>query len=146
MAVDNAGATILQANTNKLRGPLDTVDLEELPDSRERAGAPVLWPFCEGQIGVWEMFSDNSYLSGIVDRQRLQVATPIDLRIKKAESFSQELRQGFWQKLKKIPRLLGCPRLWRRKASKRKKSYGNSIICVWPWQNIKFLTENTSLF
>ena len=47
---------------------LDTVHLEELPDSRERAGALVLWASCEGQIDVWEMFSDNSYLSAILDR------------------------------------------------------------------------------
>ena len=42
MAVVNTGATTFQANTRKLRRPLDTVDLEEIPDSRERAGAPVL--------------------------------------------------------------------------------------------------------
>ena len=60
MAVVNTGATIRQANTSKPRRPLDTVDKEELPDSREREGAPVLWLSCEGQIDVWEMFSDNS--------------------------------------------------------------------------------------
>ena len=75
------------------------MDLEELPDSRERAGA--LWLSCEGQIDVWEMFSDNSYLSAVLDRQGLQFAAPIDLRTKKAESFSPQLIQGFWQKLKK---------------------------------------------
>ena len=42
MAVISTGATIFQANISKPRRPLDTVDLEELPDSRERAGAPVL--------------------------------------------------------------------------------------------------------
>ena len=36
MAVVNAGATIFQANISKLRRPLDTVGLEELPDSCER--------------------------------------------------------------------------------------------------------------
>ena len=56
---------------------------------------------CEGEIDVWEMFSDNSYLSAILDQQGLQVAAPIDLRTKKAESFSPQLIQGFWQKLKK---------------------------------------------
>ena len=61
MAVVNTGATIFQANTSKLRRPLDTVDLEELPDSRERARAPVLWLSCEGRRDVWEMFSDNSF-------------------------------------------------------------------------------------
>ena len=101
MAVVNTGATILQANTGKLRRPLDTVDLEELLDSLERAGAPVLWLSCEGQIDVWEMFSDNSYSSAILDRQGLQVAAPIGLRTKKAEHFSPQLTQGFWHKLKK---------------------------------------------
>ena len=50
MAVISTGATILQANTSKLRRPLDTVYLEELTDSRERTRAPVLWLSCEGQI------------------------------------------------------------------------------------------------
>ena len=61
MAAVNTGATILQANISKLRRPLDTVDLVELPDSRERTRAPVLWLSCEGQLDVWEMFSDNSF-------------------------------------------------------------------------------------
>ena len=82
MAVVSKGATTFQANISKLRRPLDTVDLEELPDSRKGAGAPVLWLSCEGQIDVWELFSDNSYLSAILDRQGLQVAAPIDLRTK----------------------------------------------------------------
>ena len=94
-AVKNTGTTILQANISKLRRPLHTVDLEELPDSRERAGAPMPWLSCEGQIDVWEMLSDNSYLSAILDRQGLQVAAPIDLRTKNAESFSPQLLQGF---------------------------------------------------
>ena len=101
MAAVNTGATILQANMSKLRRPLDTVDSEELPDSRERAGAPVLWRSCEGQSDVWEMFSDNSDLSAFLDRQGRQVAAPIDLRTKKAESFSPQLLKGFWHKLNK---------------------------------------------
>ena len=80
---------------------MGTVDVEELPDSRERARAPVLWLSCECQIDVWEMFSDNSFLSAILDRQGLQVAAPIDLRTKKAESFSPQLIQGFWQNIRK---------------------------------------------
>ena len=92
-----------EANISKLRRPLDTVDLEELQDSRERAGLS-----CEGQIDVWEMFSDNSYLSAIPDRQGLQVAAPIDLRTKKAESFSPQLLQGLLAEAsrKRNPRLL----------------------------------------
>ena len=107
MAVISTGATIFQANVSKLRRLLGTVDLEELPDSREREGAPVLWLPCEGQIDVWELFSDNSYLSAIFDRQGLLVAAPVDLRTKMAESFSSQMLQGFWFKLKKrIPRSL----------------------------------------
>ena len=49
MAVIITGATTLQANGSKLRRPLGTVDLEELPNSRERTGAPVLWLSCDGQ-------------------------------------------------------------------------------------------------
>ena len=49
MVVINTGAFIFQVNASKLRRPLDTVDLEELPDSRERTGAPVLWFSCEVQ-------------------------------------------------------------------------------------------------
>ena len=72
----------------KLRRPLDTVDLEEPPDSCERTGAPVLWLSCEGQTVVLELFSDNSYLSAIFDRPGVMVAAPVDLRTKKAEDFS----------------------------------------------------------
>ena len=53
MIVVSTGASIFQVNASKLRIPLDTVDMEELPDSRERAGAPVLWLSCEGQKDVW---------------------------------------------------------------------------------------------
>ena len=60
MAVVNTGATIFQANISKLRRPLNTVDLEELLDPRERARAPVLWLSCEGQTDVLELFSENS--------------------------------------------------------------------------------------
>ena len=61
----------------------------------------MLWLSCEGQVDVWEQFSDNSSLSAILDRQGLLVAAPVDLRTKKAESFSPQLLQGFWSKLKK---------------------------------------------
>ena len=61
----------------------------------------MLWFSCEGQIDVREMFSDNSYLSAILDRQGLQVAAPIDFRTKKAESFSAQLSRGFQHMLKK---------------------------------------------
>ena len=93
MALVNTRATIFQANISKLRRPLDNVDLEELPDSHEREGALVLWLSCEGQADVWSCSLDNSYLSAILDRQGLQVAAPIDLRTKQAESFSPQLQK-----------------------------------------------------
>ena len=61
----------------------------------------MLWLSCEGRVDVWELFADSSYLSAIIDRQGLSVAAPIDLRTKKAGSFSPQLLQGFWFKPKK---------------------------------------------
>ena len=52
MAVISTGASIVLLNVCKLRKPSGTVDLEELPESRERTGARVLWLSCEGQIDV----------------------------------------------------------------------------------------------
>ena len=83
------------------------MDLEEPPDSCERTGALVLWLSCEGQTDVWELFSDNSYLSAILDRQGLMVAAPADLRIKSADSFSPQALQSFWSKKKlKNPKIV----------------------------------------
>ena len=73
-AVINIGSAICQANISKLGIPLHTVDLEELPHSRERVGALVLCLSCQGQADVWEFFSDNSHLSAILDRQGLLFA------------------------------------------------------------------------
>ena len=47
MAVISNGASIFQVHVSKLRRPSGAVDLEELPDSRARTGAPVLWLSCE---------------------------------------------------------------------------------------------------
>ena len=58
MTVISTDATIVQANVSKLRRPLDTVDLGELPDSRERTRTPLLWLSCEGQKDVWELLSE----------------------------------------------------------------------------------------
>ena len=49
MVVISTGASIFQENASKSRRPSHTVHLEELPDSRERTGALVLWLSCEGQ-------------------------------------------------------------------------------------------------
>ena len=96
----NTGTSIFQVNASKQRRPLDTVDLEEPPDSCEGTGAP----------DVLELFSDNTYLSAILDRQRLMVAAPLDLRTKKAESFSPQALQGFWSKMNiKNPKIVEMP-------------------------------------
>ena len=101
MVVIITGTSILQVNASKLRRPSDTADLEESPDSCERTGALVFSLSCEDQTDVWELFSDNFYLSAILDRQGLMVATQVDLRIKKADSFSLQLLQGFWSRIKR---------------------------------------------
>ena len=100
MVVIIIGTSILQVNDSKLRRPLDTADLEESPGSCEQTWAPVFFLSCEGQTDVWELFSDNSYLRAVLDRKGLMVAAPADLRIKKADSFSPQLFQGFWSRIK----------------------------------------------
>ena len=100
MVVINTDTFIFHGSASKLRRPLDTVDLEERPESCDRTGAPVSWLSCEGQTDVWELFSDNSCLSAILDRQGLMVAAAVRQRTKKAESFSPEALQGFWPKMK----------------------------------------------
>ena len=100
MVVINTGTSIFQLNARRLRRPLDTMDQEEPPDSCKRTGALVSWLSCECQIDVWELFSDNSYLSAKLGRQGLMVAAPADQRTKKAEGFSPQALQGFWSKIK----------------------------------------------
>ena len=91
---------------SKIRRRLDTVELEEPPDSRERAGAPVLRLSCEGQTDV-NCFLTIHIWGALLDRQGLQVAAPADLRNKKIEHFSPLLLQGFWSKLKiKNPKIV----------------------------------------
>ena len=54
---------------------------------------------------VWELFSDNSNLTAILDR--LSVAAPVDLRTQNTESLSPQLLHGFWSKLKeKNPKIV----------------------------------------
>ena len=147
MGVISTGASIYQENVSKQRRLLNTVDLEELPDSRERTGAPVLWLSCERQMDVWELFSDKSYLSAILDRQGLWVAAPVDLRTKKTESFSPQLLHGFWSKLKKKSQdCRDVPDGYHQKPDAKNKLYGKSAVCACPYQNIKFLVVNISLF
>ena len=61
----------------------------------------MLWLSCEGQMDVRELFSDNSYLSAVLDRQGLLVAPTMGLRTKKTEKLLTQLLQGFWSKFKK---------------------------------------------
>ena len=100
MVVINTGTSMFQVNASKLRRPRDTVDLEESPDSCKRTRSAVLWLSCEGQIDVWELFSDRSWLIAILDRQGHTVAAPVEFRTKKAEGFSQQAVQGFGSKFK----------------------------------------------
>ena len=100
---------------------------------------------CESQIDVWELLSDSSYLSAFFDRQGLFVA-PMDLRAKIAESFSPQLLQGFWSKLKKEnPKIVVMSPTVPTNSFKQ-KWYGNSTIRVCPWQSIKSLAENIPCF
>ena len=131
MVVISTGASIYQVNASKLRRLVNTVDLEKLQDSRERTGAPVLWLSFEGQKGVWELFSDNSYLSAILDRQGLSVAAPVDLRTKKRESFWPQLSQGFWSKLKKKnPKTVVMYPNVTTKNSKKKANHMATVLFV----------------
>ena len=100
MIVISAGASIFPINASKLWRPLDTVDVEEPPDSCERTRTLVLWVSCAGKQTSGELFTDNSYLSAILDWQGHMVAAPADLRTKKAEGFSPQALQGFWSKIK----------------------------------------------
>ena len=102
MVVINTAANIFQVNANKLRRLLDTVDLQEHPDSYERTGAPVLWLSCESQRDVWELFSDNSYLSAILDRQRLMVAASCECEsVLSVQSYLTKIRQPLYKNLQK---------------------------------------------
>ena len=55
MVVISTGASIFEVDASRLIRPSDTVDLEEVPDSRERTGAPVLWLSNKGQTNVWRV-------------------------------------------------------------------------------------------
>ena len=105
----------------------------------------MLWLTCEGQIDVVEIFSDNSYMSAIFDREGLQVAAPIDLRTNKTESFSPQLIQGFWQKIKKKNTKIVVMSPTAETKSFKKKWYGNRTNYVLTWQN-KFLAETLPYF
>ena len=103
---------------------------------------------CEGQVDAWEMFSDNSYLSAILDRQGLQVTAPVDLRTKKAEIFTPQLLQGLLVQAEEKESQDRCDvsECCYEEPQATRSYFRNNTICAWPWQNTKSLSENTSLF
>ena len=108
------------------------LDLEELPDLRQRTGAPVLWFSCEGQKDVWELFSDNSYLSAILDRQGLMLAAPVDLRTKRSEGFSPQPLQLFLSNIKtNNPKIVVMsPTVFTHHTNHKKKSFMATVPSV----------------
>ena len=120
---------------SRQRRPLDTVDLREPPDSCERTGAPRAVGFL---VKVKPMSGNCalkiSYLTAILGRHGLMDAAPADLK-KKAECFSPQLLQGFWSMLKTKDVVM--VQLSSLNTLTKKKSYGNIIVCSWPWQSIR---------
>ena len=94
MVVINTGASIFHVNASKLRRFLDTLDLEEQLRVSEQEHLCCGY-LVKGRTEFWDLFADNSYLSAILDRHGLLVTAPINLRKKKAESFSPQALQGF---------------------------------------------------
>ena len=92
----------------------------------------MLWLSREGQIDVWELFSDNSYLSAILDRQGLLVAAPMDPRTKKAESSSPQLLQSLRFKLKtKNPKIVVMsPAVTARSFKQKEVVWPQYHLCV----------------
>ena len=105
---DLAPLSFRQKKEQIIRGFLDNVDLEELPDSRERTGAFVLWLSCEGQADVWDMFQTILiWAPFLTDKDFFLLAAPIDFRTKKADNLPPQLLHGFWYKLqKKNPKIV----------------------------------------
>ena len=138
MVVISTGASIFQVNASELRRPLDSVDLDELPDSGERTGAPVLWLSCEGQTDVWELFSDDSFFE----------CHPWSTRTYGCSPNRSENKESWMLLTTGIARLLvkdqkkesqdSCdvPDGFLPHTPTRKKPYDNSTVCVWPQQNI----------
>ena len=71
-------ATIFQASVSKQRRHWIWKNLRTRVSEQEHLCCGFS---CEGQIDVWELFSDNSYLSANLDRQGLLVAAPIDTAV-----------------------------------------------------------------
>ena len=101
MVVVNTGTSIFSGKCQQATETVRYSGSGRTSDPHERSGAPVRWLSYEGQADVWQLFSDNSDWSAILDRQRFLVAAPGNLRRKKAESFSPQSLQDFWSKIKR---------------------------------------------
>ena len=138
VVVTSIDTSIFHVNASKLRRPLNTVDLEELLDSCERTRALVLWPSCDGQTDVWELFSDNSYLSVILDRQGLEnkeswelLTTGTTRLLVKDENKESQGRCDVSDGVNQVHKAKGSFLV---------------TVCARPQQNIKILGVNISLF
>ena len=101
MVVISAGASIYQVNASKLRRLVNTGFGRTSGfawANRSTCVVAFFWRSkgCLGAV-LWQI----SFWVLSLDRQGLPVAAPVDLRTKKRESFSPQLLQGFWSKLKK---------------------------------------------
>ena len=94
----------------------------------------MLWLSCEGQADVWEMFSDSSYLSAILDRQGLLGAAPIDQRTKRADNFSPQLLQSLWCAHEKESQdRCDLPDCCYEELQATRSYFGNNTSRAWPW-------------
>ena len=97
---------------------------------------------CEGNS--WEMFSDNSHLSAILDRQGLRVATPVDLRTKKTETFYTTVTAGLLVRTKeKSKDRCDVPNVATKSCKQQEVTRQQHRSCL-AVQNNKSLAENTS--
>ena len=88
----------------------------------------MLWLSFEGQKDVWELFSDNSYLSAILDRQGLPVAAPVDLRTKNTEMLLTTAIAGLLVKAQEKEFVM-YPTV-TAKNSKQKRGYMATVLSV----------------
>ena len=106
----------------------------------------MLWLSFDGQRNVLELFSDNSYLSAILDRQGLLVAAQKEtLEPRRLGNFSSQQLQVFWSKLKKkSPKIVVMSPtvttknsehkevLWQKSHALPEESFTSLFILFWP--------------
>ena len=83
-------------------------------------------------MDVWRLFSNNSCLSAILDRQGLVVAAPPDLTIKRAEGFSPQAQQSFGSKIKlKNPKIgVMCPTVFTECTNQTEVIWQQYQLCL----------------